>query len=104
MNKSGKDPTGVKDNSNIFDPQGDRETPAKPPESDNYMEVEELPGNQCDDILDAENVHLPPEEDMQIPEDVQNNRHSTRNHKRPDRLGDTIFIIFIVSLLLACRS
>eukprot|EP00731_Ephydatia_muelleri_P010463 Em0005g1049a len=52
----------VKDNSNIFDAQGDRVTPAKPPESDNDMEIEELPGNQRDDKLDAEYVHLPPEE------------------------------------------
>ena len=52
----------MKNNSNIFDAQGDRVTPAKPPEIDNDMEIEELPGNQRDDKLDAEYVHLPPEE------------------------------------------
>ena len=39
----------MKDNGNSFDAQGDRETRAEPPDSDDHTEMK-LPVNQCDEI------------------------------------------------------
>ena len=51
------------------DAQGDRQNPAEPPESDDEIDIEELPEDKGDHIQDAEEVQLPREE-VQIPEDV----------------------------------
>ena len=41
------------------DAQGDRQNPAEPPESDDEMDIVELPEDKSDHIQDAEEVQLP---------------------------------------------